>query len=219
MLCGVLFDMDGLMFDTERIHMMAWKKAAEDEGVILSDELFYAMRGRGADDCREMFNREIPGEHYDKAREKRKIYTEQWIAEHGVPVKKGLFNLLSYLKEEGIPCSLATSTNRETALSMLESADVKKYFSAFAFGTEVKHTKPYPDIFLKAAELIGQDPKTCVVLEDSVSGLMAARSAGCTPIIVPDLTPAPPESEGLWDYCCLDLDEVIEVFKTLRCHP
>ena len=97
---------------------------------------------------------------------------------------------------------LATSTRREKALAYLQQTDVERYFTAAVFGPEVARPKPAPDIFLAAAAAIHADPAHCVVLEDSPNGLQAAKAAGCPAIVVPDLTPAPAESEHLWNYPC-----------------
>ena len=126
-----------------------------------------------------------------------------------MPVKPGLRELLRRLKASDIPAVLATSTRREKALAYLQQTDVERYFTAAVFGPEVARPKPAPDIFLAAA--IHADPAHCVVLEDSPNGLQAAKAAGCPAIVVPDLTPAPAESEHLWNYRAKDLREVQQI--------
>ena len=216
MLQGVLFDMDGLMFDTERIGRDGWHKAAETLHIDLSEALIAAMRGTGTDRCREIFNAAIPGEWYDTAHDLRLRYADEVIAADGVPIKPGLPELLRWLKASGIPAVLATSTRREKALAYLQQTDVERYFTAAVFGPEVARPKPAPDIFLAAAAAIRANPAHCVVLEDSPNGLQAAKAAGCPAIVVPDLTPAPAESEHLWNYCAKDLHEVQQILLKER---
>lgn len=209
MLQAVLWDMDGLMFDTERIGQAGWQAAARELGIDIPPEVVAAMRGTGIDACRRLFNRSIPGNYYDKAHALRLQYAADWVQRHGVPVKPGLRPLLDGLRDRGIPSVLATSTARATALAYLEQAGVTKLFSAMVFGPEVARPKPAPDIFLAAAAVVHAAPGRCLVLEDSPNGLRAARAAGCRAIVVPDLTPAPPAALHLWDGCVSTLYDVI----------
>ena len=146
MLQGVLFDMDGLMFDTERIGRDGWHKAAEILHIDLPEEIIAAMRGTGTDRCREIFNAAIPGSLYDTAHDLRLRYADEVIAADGVPVKPGLPGLLRWLKAAGIPAVLATSTRREKALAYLQQTDVERYFTAAVFGPEVARPKPAPHL-------------------------------------------------------------------------
>ena len=156
------------------------------------------MRGTGTDRCREIFNAAIPGSLYDTAHDLRLRYADEVIAANGVPVKPGLRELLRRLKASDIPAVLATSTRREKALAYLQQTDVERYFTAAVFGP------------------IHADPVHCVVLEDSPNGLQAAKAAGCPAIVVPDLTPAPAESEHLWNYRAKDLREVQQILLKER---
>lgn len=213
MIRGVLWDMDGLMFDTERIGLQGWQAAAEALDLPITTELVAAMRGTGTDACRRIFNERIPGQHFDEARAIRVQYAADWVRRHGVPVKPGLHALLHWLQAHSIPSVLATSTARATALDYLAQAGVSDCFAAMVFGPEVARPKPAPDIFLAAAAAIGVPPAACLVLEDSPNGLRAAKAAGCRAIVVPDLTPAPPAEEGLWDHCVASLQEVIPLLE------
>ena len=203
MIQGVLFDMDGLMFDTERIGYEGWKYAGKKLGIHMKDELIASFRGTGEK------------EKYDEAFTLRTVYAKEWIDKNGLPVKKGLVELLEYLKRENIPAALATSTNRKKAMGYLDMANVTEYFSASVCGDEVKAAKPAGDIFIAAAEALGVPTEKCLVLEDSPNGLKAAKNAGCKAIVIPDLSPAPKKEEGLWDAKVSNLKEVIEIIKNL----
>lgn len=210
---AVLFDMDDLMFDTERLGLEGWHAAARILGISIPDTVIAGMRGTGVPESRALFNARIPGNLYDTARKLRVDYADAWILRNGVPVKPGLEELLRWLRDRNIPAALATSTCREKALRYLDMAGVEQWFSAFCFGPEVARAKPAPDIFLAAAEKLKADPRRCVVLEDSPNGLRAARAAGCFAIVIPDLTPAPPESEQLWDARADTLAGVIPILE------
>lgn len=213
MLQGVLFDMDGLMFDTERLGREGWLHAAARLGIVIPEQVMSDMRGTGVERCREIFNGAVPGGLYDKAHEIRLAYAEKQIDRDGVLVKPGLRELLEYLRQENIPAVLATSTGRDRAERYLELTGVRDCFTAAVCGPEAKRPKPAPDIFLAAAAAVGADPARCVVLEDSPNGLRAARAAGCRAVVVPDLTPAPPPEEGLWDFKVENLRQVIPLLK------
>lgn len=219
MLDAVLFDMDGLMFDTERIGREGWHAAAQILEISIPESVIDAMRGTGIEECRALFNARIPGNLYDTAKKLRTDYADIYIRRNGLPVKPGLLTLLKWLEEQHIPAALATSTGREKAMGYLRMAGVEKYFSDFCFGTEVPRAKPAPDIFLAAAKKLRADPRRCVVLEDSPNGLRAARAAGCRCIVVPDLTPAPKKEENLWDAKAQTLAEVIPILKKLQETP
>lgn len=216
MIGAVLFDMDGLMFDTERIGHDGWLAAGEQLGIEIPEEVISAMRGTGREECRELFNGRIPGSLYDTAKALRDAYASGYIRQRGVPVKPGLRELLEWLRRENIPAALATSTPRDTAMGYLKEAGVDGFFSAAVFGPEVPKAKPAPDIFLAAAEALRVEPKRCVVLEDSPNGLKAAKAAGCTAIVIPDLTPAPEKRENLWDAKADTLLDVIPVLKQIH---
>ena len=214
---GVLFDMDGLMFDTESVGYRGWKYAGEQLGIPLSDGLIASFRGTGGEEKRTLFAAETGRpELYETAHAMRKAYAEKWIAENGLVIKPGLEELLQYITREKIPAALATATAREKAEEYLDMAGVKQYFAASVCGMEAGRAKPAPDIFQKAAAALSVPAEECLVLEDSPNGLKAGRAAGCMTAVIPDLTPAPPEEEGLWDWKLASLEEVIGILEEDR---
>lgn len=206
--------MDGLMFDTERIGYEGWKYAGEKLGINISDTLIASFRGTGAKEKRKLFEKEAgSAADYEEAFALRTAYANEWIRENGLPVKPGLETLLMYLKQTGIKAALATSSPREKAMEYLKMAGVESYFTASVCGAEVKHAKPAPDIFQAAAKALGLAPEECLVLEDSRNGLVAAKEAGCHAVVIPDMSPAPSEEEGLWDAAVSGLEEVIPLLE------
>ena len=216
MIDAVFFDMDGIMFDTERIGRNGWHVAAKILGIQIPETVIDDMRGTGIEECRTLFNSQIPGRLYDTAKKFRTDYADMYIHRFGLPVKPGLEELLKWLEDKKIPAVLATATHREKAMSYLRAARVDKYFSATVFGPEISNAKPAPDIFLTAANALHVDPKRCIVLEDSPNGLKAAKAAGCFAIVIPDLTPAPDKAEKLWDATADTLSDVIPILKKIH---
>ena len=183
---AVIFDMDGLMLDTEVIARIAWQRAGEDLGFTISDALFASFIGRTANDSDAML-REVWGAEFPSTQLRQRI-THHWdthIAEHGVPSKPGLVELLDFLVEKGIRRAVATSSRKENAKKKL--TPFKAYFEVLVTGDDIKNGKPAPDIFLLAAKELGLQPEECLVLEDSFAGMRAAKAAGIEAIMVPDL--------------------------------
>ena len=211
MIRAVLFDMDGLMFDTERLYGNAWQNAAKLQGFKISDEAILQIKGANKALVYKIL-KEDAGEGFDidKGRETREEYITNHIKEHGITKKKGLGKLLIFLKENNIKTCLASSTKRKVALKYLKMADVYKYFDDFTCGDEIENGKPAPDIFLKASGKLGVDIKECLVLEDSINGIKGGLSAGARVIMVPDTIEPTDEIREKVDAIEPDLEAVIE---------
>lgn len=191
---AVIFDMDGLMFDTERLAVDAWTAAAKAYGHDIDRSFFLKSVGIAAGGTRDLLMKTHgPDFPHDAIRATRLELAAASIAEHGVPVKPGLAGLLGFLEKAGLPCAVATSTNRVRVDPLLQSAGVAGYFFAVICGDEVTRCKPDPEIYLAAAVRLGVPPENCLVLEDSLPGIAAAHSAGAIPVMVPDLL-APDEA-------------------------
>ncbi len=212
MLKAVLLDVDGTLFDTERLFTDGWLRAAKEKGYPMTVEHAISFHGKGQKVNGQAFCGWF-GEDADYwgTRALRQKYVEAEIARHGVPIKEGLFAFLDFLKENDIKIALATGTVRPEAQPRWEKAGIMKYVDASVCGDEVINNKPDPEIFLKAAEKLGVDPHDCAVLEDSDSGLHAAREAGAYVIMVPDMDPVTEElKNGIVDAVCPSLTDAIE---------
>jgi beta-phosphoglucomutase family hydrolase len=195
---AVIFDMDGLLLDTEKVARTAWQQGARDYGFELSDQLFTEVIGLTREGIqRKLFDVFGPLFPHDQVRAKRTEYFQELLQKHGVPVKEGAVQLLAMLKQLDVPCALATSTHLPIAAAELKEAGLVDYFQALVGGDQIQNGKPAPDIFLKAAAQLGIPPEECIVLEDSNAGIKAAAAAGMTAIMVPDLAQPTEEVKGL----------------------
>ena len=209
--------MDGLMFDTERLNNEAWIAAAQKMGKTIQKEMLDSMKGVNRVECDKIM-RSWLGEdlNLDYMRTLKQKYTEQYLKDNGVPVKKGLRELLSYLKTHRYTVVLSTSTSENEALRLLKMADVEKYFDHLVFGNMVEKSKPEPDIFLEAVRRAYTKPENCLVLEDSPNGVRAAHAAGCHVVMVPDMVPATEELRAMTDDVVESLEDVEEMMKAMN---
>ena len=213
---AVVFDMDGLMLDTERLAVRCWTRAAAVLGVDFDAALLPAMIGRNANDSRR-FVLDHYGNGYpiDALMLESRSQFDAIVESEGIAVKPGLLVLLEWLEALGVPRVVATSTRRERARAHLERCALLPRFHALVGGDEVAHGKPAPDIFLLAAGRLNVDPAQCVVLEDSDHGVRGALAAGMIPIMVPDMLAPPADLVALELLVFPSLAEVHEHLRSL----
>lgn len=210
----VIFDMDGLMFDTERVFIEAWDYAGEKIGIGKAGYMTMKTLGMSIVMSREVWKSEFGDRYNEEAlRKYTKEFLKRYYEEHKVPVKKGLYVLLAYLKEQHYKLAVATSSPRWEVEKHLKDAGILEYFSVIVCGDMVSRSKPEPEIYLKACELLREKPENCFALEDSKNGLLAAHRAGCKPIMVPDLWQPDEEIEKILYGKYQDLEEVKEFFQ------
>lgn len=184
---GVLFDMDGVVLDTEKLYTRFWQEAAQELGYPMTREHALGMRSLS----REIGERQLKaylGDSVDyyQVRDKRIELMNAFIEEYGVEIKLGICELLSFLKEKGIKTAIATSSPLDRTKKYLSQVELVDEFDELISGHMVEHGKPEPDIYLYAASKLGLKPEECMVLEDSPTGILAAYRAGCIPVMVPD---------------------------------
>ena len=186
-IAAVLFDMDGLVLDTEKLYTRFWQEAANALGYPMTKEQALGMRslnrGAGLAKMQSYFGPEVD---YDLIRNKRIELMDTFVAQEGVYLKPGIHELLAFLKEQGIKTAIATSSPMERTLLYLGSVGLQNSFDELVSGYMVEKGKPEPDIYLYAAEKLGVKPGNCMVLEDSPAGILAAHRAGCLPVMIPD---------------------------------
>ncbi len=183
-----IFDMDGLMFDTERVFVEAWSYAGQKMGLGDTGYMVLKTLGSNTEACNRIWREEF-GADFDVAAmwNHTREFLEDYYIRYTVSAKRGLYDLLEYLHRKGCKLAVASSTKKDKVERNLLSAHVRHYFDAVIAGDMVEHSKPAPDIYLKAAEAIGVAPQCCVALEDSRNGLLSAHEAGMQVIMVPDL--------------------------------
>ena len=185
---AVIFDLDGLLADTEIISLKVYQELLKDFGIPFTEETYsreYSGHREEENVQRFLDTYDLPW-NFDQTLEK--VYElETRILAKGVNLKKGAKNLLAFLQREGIPIALATSSVESRARMILDSNGILSLFDHLVFAKDVKRSKPYPDIFLKACSDLNVLPENCLVLEDSEAGIEAAYRAGIPVICIPDL--------------------------------
>lgn len=211
---AVIFDMDGTIFDTERLVLDCWEKVGERHGIPGIREVF--IRCIGTNSVR---TQEIVFEHYGKDFPYEKFSGESSVLFHeiadteGIPVKPGAVELLTYLSENKVPLGLASSTRLAAVTQELQAAGLYDYFQVVVGGDLLKNSKPAPDIYLMTCGRMGVLPENTYAIEDSYNGIRSAHSAGMRPIMVPDLLPATEEMRDLSVAVFADLFEVKAYFE------
>lgn len=205
---AVIFDMDGVIFDTERLLIDCWKPVAEAHGVEDIEETIYRCIGLSETYSRKVFfdtyGKDFPLDAYQE--EVREIFRKR--AADGIPEKAGARELLAGLAAARVPLALASSTREEVVRRELAEAGLLPYFRVVIGGDRIARSKPAPDIFLKAAALLGAAPEECFVVEDSPNGIRAAAAAGMIPLMVPDQLQPDEEIRGLASRIFSSLEEV-----------
>ncbi|MCI5596035.1 MAG: HAD family phosphatase [Lachnospiraceae bacterium] len=209
-LAGFVFDMDGLMYDTERIIMNAWDKTGKEMGYGPLGFHLFSTLGMSRSGRKEYFQKTLGMDFpYDEFQER---YAEETYrqTETCIPVKPGLYELLDYLKQEHYVLAVATSSSRESALRKLKNSHLEQgYFDVIICGDMVKRAKPDPEIYQIACQKLQKPPSQLVALEDSENGLKSALSAGMGAIMIPDLIRDYPDIEPFLDGKFNRLDELI----------
>lgn len=215
MIKAVIFDMDGTITDTEKYYYEAWQQAFHEFGVKeFGPEDALSLRSFDARLAARQIKEKF-GEHVDyfEIRERRRALIEERIAEEGIDLKPGLFEIIEYLRGKKLKCAIATATALDVTIRRLKSLGIYEYFDEIISAKTVEVGKPYPDVYLYACECLKVAPAQCIAVEDSPNGVMSASRAGCKTVFVPDLTGPTEELEPyLFDVCAslADLKRPIE---------
>ena len=185
---GILFDMDGLVLDSECLYTRFWREAVQKFGYPMTEAQALGMRSinntLGQKYLTDLFGPDID---YHAVRALRIQLMDAWIDEHGVQPKPGIRELLAYLHTHEFPCAITTSSPLERAKRYLTPLGLYEQFDEVCSGHDVAYGKPYPDIYLRGASRLRLAPENCLALEDSPAGIESAFRAGCLPVVIPDL--------------------------------
>lgn len=198
MIKAVIFDMDGLILDTEKLLIRFWIQAANEAGFPMTREQALGIRSMhrkfAIPHLQDIFGDEFD---YVKIRSRRMELMNEWLSSHELELKPGVVELLDCLNERGIPAAICTATDYERTHDYLTRVGIFDRFDKIICAAMVEFGKPRPDIYLYAAEQLGLVPSECMALEDSPNGVKSAAEAGCVTIMVPDLTEPDEELDGV----------------------
>lgn len=208
---AVVFDMDGVIFDSERAVMQCWKEVASRHNIPNIEKAILACTGTTMVRTREimlnLYGADFPYDEY--ARESSAIFHSRYDGGR-LPMKPGVKELLTFLKKHDKKIALASSTRHQVVTDELRDAGIIEYFDRIICGDMVSRSKPAPDIFLKACEELNVSPSDSYAIEDSYNGIRAAHAGGLHPIMVPDLLPADEEMQSLAEIVLPSLTSVME---------
>lgn len=217
MVSGIIFDMDGVLIDSERQSNEGWLWAAGQLGVDMPMWLIDSFKGAPAELCCKFFDDYYKGViDYWEAKELRTQHVYKIRETEGIPVKKGVKDIFEYIRNNGLKSAVATSTRRESAEKTLHEIGVWDYLDAVVYGDEVERGKPEPDIFLRAAKAIGVNPSEAVVVEDSINGIKAGYAADMRVVHIPDTIAIDDDIRKLTYMVCADLNGLIDVVESIN---
>jgi len=213
---AVIFDMDGLLLDTEKLLVRFWVQAANEAGFPMTRENALAIRSLHRSFA-VPYLRGLFGERFDyvKIRSRRMELMNEYLSENPLEVKDGARELLDFLRERGILAAVATATDLERTEKYLTRAGLFGCFDKIVCASMVERGKPEPDIYIYAARELGFEPRECAALEDSPNGVRSAAGAGCKTIMIPDLTEPDAELSELICARCDSLRNVINIIDTI----
>lgn len=213
---AAIFDMDGLLLDTERIFMDAFKNTCAELNHKFDMSLFISIIGTNSvktkDILTEGFGR---GFNHDRFREVWIRHVDEYLSTNSIPLKEGAVDLLEKINSLPLPMAIATSTRYQDAVNTLESTCIIDFFKFVVGGDHVANGKPHPEIYLKTADKLGMSPVECIVFEDSENGVKSAHAAGMDVIQIPDLVTPTEEIKGLGHRIYDSLDMVIRDFEAI----
>ena len=213
---AVVFDMDGVIFDTERLVIEFWKEVAKKHNIPNIEHTCIQCLGTNRVRTREIFLENYGADFpYDPYRAEVTELFDTHYKGVPLPTKPGIRELLNYLQEQDIKVGLASSTAQHLVRDEIGTAGLLPYFQTLVCGDMVEHSKPAPDIFLKACEILNADPTKSIAIEDSFNGIRSAHCAGMTPIMVPDQVQPTDEIRTLAFHVMPSLLDVLNWLKTL----
>ena len=216
MIKAIIFDMDGLMIDSERVTFECYQERLKDMNLTMDEEFYKTLIGKPIKGIYQRFydvyGNDFPIENV--IQDVHQLMAERFETE-GVPVKKGLVELLHYLKDNNYKTIVATSSNRDRVDKILAQAKITEFFDDSICGDEVTKGKPNPEVFLKSCQKLGVNVDEAIVLEDSEAGIQASYDANIKVICIPDMKYPEKQYEEKTFKILKDLTEVTAYLKSL----
>ena len=216
MIKAIIFDMDGLMIDSERVTFECYQEILKGMNLTMDEEFYKTLLGKPLKGIYQRFY-DVYGNDFpieDVIKDVHDLMAKRFETE-GVPIKTGLKSLLEYLKENNYKTIVATSSNRDRVDTILSQAQITDYFDDSICGDEVTKGKPNPEVFLKSCQKLGVNVDEAIVLEDSEAGIQASYDAGIKVICIPDMKYPEKQYEEKTFKLLKDLNGVIEYLKNL----
>lgn len=212
---AAIFDMDGLMIDSESVFVWGFAQAGQDLGYKNIETVCKKTIGVTSAMTKEIFLQYYGTDFdYEGLQRLGRKYIGSYYEKNGVPIKEGLFSLLEFLKTSHFKLAVATSTRQESAeKTLFQKTRIGFYFDAVVYGDMLARSKPAPDIYLTAAQRIDIEPSRCYAFEDSINGVKSAYTAGMKVIMVPDLIPPTDEIRPMLYECCSSLTEAEKILR------
>lgn len=210
---AVIFDMDGTMIDTETIKEDGWKYAGDCQNIVIDDKILDEIRGTNKDFCKQFINQKFNNINFEQLYNDRNEFIERHINANGIQMKKGLIEILKFLKNNKYKIAVASSSEEETIRRYLTKIKILDFFDVIVAGDMVENGKPNPEIYLKAVEKLNVTKEQCIGIEDSNSGILSVYRAGLKPIMIPDLEEPTEEVQNI---LCAKLDSLEAVIKVLQ---
>lgn len=218
MIKAVLFDMDGTILDTERIHKVCWEQAMADMGISYAPTTFYDLIGLNDPSTRDYFRKNygFSDERYEKMSKSAYTHSREYTVQNGIPVKAGFFELADFLVKNGIKTAVVTSSVCSEAAHNFQRANITVPFDVIIGGDSVTNGKPDPEPYAKAALELELPAEECLAVEDSSNGIRSASAAGIRCVYIKDIVDVPQEVKTLAAYQADSLDEIIDIIGELN---
>lgn len=212
---AAIFDMDGLLLDTERVCKRIFQEACDAQNVEFLEDVYLSIIGCNSTTIEKLLREGYgPSLDYPALHDEWRERYNAVVKHQAIPVKEGVIELLTWLKANNIPTAVATSTQKDVAEIKLQLAGIDQYFDSLSTGCEVTHGKPHPEIYLLAAQRLGIEPNQCVAFEDSNNGTRAAVAANMITFQIPDLVEPCDEVKALGHFIYPSLTDLLPELKS-----
>ncbi|MBQ8823901.1 MAG: HAD family phosphatase [Ruminococcus sp.] len=214
MISGIIFDMDGVIFDTEKFYQKYWIKSAKEFGFEMKPETVLTIRSLTSV-LAEKYLKSVFGETFDyfSIRNRRRELMTYDLDEENLPLKTGILSLLKFCNENNIKTAVSTATMQSVAERYLKNSNLIDYFDVVIGGDSIEKGKPFPDIYILASKALNLPPESCIAIEDSPNGILSAFYAGCNPVMVPDLSQPDEMLKPFLKAVVPTLEDVISLIK------